>query len=68
VWYLDGTVSYDLKIGGAAESAIYLNVRNLLNKPPALAVPGTELFAIDQSTAGDDALGRIFRLGIRFKM
>jgi iron complex outermembrane receptor protein len=68
VWYLDGNFSYDLKIGGAAESAIYLNVRNLLNKPPALAPPGAELFAIDQSTAGDDALGRIFRLGIRFRM
>jgi hypothetical protein len=67
-WYLDGNVSYDLKIGAAAETAIYLNVRNLLNKPPALAPPGVELFAIDQSTAGDDALGRIFRLGIRFKM
>jgi iron complex outermembrane receptor protein len=67
-WFMDANVAYDLKMGGAAEGQIYLNIRNLLNTPPPLEPAPAEVYAIDQSNAGDDMLGRIFRLGVRFKM
>lgn len=64
--FLDGNVSYKLDVGGA-QSEIYLNIRNLLNRDPVL-LPAGQPWNLPQAEGGDDTLGRIYRLGVRFQL
>jgi len=67
--YLDASVGY--KFGTDVVSEIYLNVRNLTNKDPAIVAPGPGGFAYESPAANAtlyDTLGRTFRLGFRIKM
>lgn len=65
-FFLDANFAYDFDLGGT-EAQAYLNVRNILNTDPPI-LPGGAVFGIHQSNVGDDMLGRIMRVGMRFKM
>jgi len=63
--YLDGQISYK----GAFQSAnieLFLNVRNMLNNQPPLA-PQDGNVPVAVNTTLHDVLGRVFRVGARFK-
>ena len=72
-FYVDAALSYGFSIKGVADQAeVFLNVRNLFNKDPA-EVPNANQFFVPRtnSTAVGgryDALGRLFRAGVRFRM
>ena len=63
--FLDGAVSYKFLVGDATTEA-YLNVKNILNRDPAILTV-TSLFYYRHNGEGDNALGRIFRAGLRFQ-
>ncbi|MES2255453.1 MAG: TonB-dependent receptor [Pseudomonadota bacterium] len=73
---VDGATYFDLAasymFGGDGQYEVYVNVRNLFNKDPAVVPPGptghaTWLYS-PASSAQFDVLGRTFRAGFRFKM
>jgi outer membrane receptor protein involved in Fe transport len=64
--YFDANLSRNLVIAGA-DAQFYVNIRNLFNKDPVLEPPAAQVFSISQSQVGDNALGRIFRIGLRFR-
>ncbi len=71
--YLDGSISYRLNdlFGGSGEGRLYLNVKNLTNKDPALtpAIGTSGLGYIYSRSRGGrwDQLGRQFLLGVEYK-
>ena len=69
-FYLDGNLSYDFKAKGAGLQ-LYFNVKNIFDLDPPVAAQGPS--GTTFTTAGEnavlyDTLGRIYRLGLRFKM
>ncbi len=69
--YWDTSIAYKIMIGDSANSELFLNVRNLTNKDPAIVAPGPGGYTYEQAPYNGalyDALGRTFRAGIRFKM
>jgi outer membrane receptor protein involved in Fe transport len=68
VAYVDMTLTYQTKVGGA-DGELFFNVQNLLDKdPPASAPPGsTTPGAMGGWAVGDDPLGRSFVAGFRVK-
>ncbi len=71
--YLDAALTYkilDIDQDGAGVDA-YLNVRNLMNKDPALVAQGPGGVAFSTPPSNPlyyDSLGRMFRAGVRFRM
>lgn len=72
-FYLDTALAYtfldNADTGSNAE--VYLNIRNILNKDPAIVAPGPGGFSYFSSlynAAFYDHLGRQFTAGVRFKM
>jgi iron complex outermembrane receptor protein len=65
--YFDGNLSRDFKLQGR-DAQLYLNIRNLFNRAPEFVASGGQPFATGDDISGDDALGRIFRIGLRVKM
>jgi outer membrane receptor protein involved in Fe transport len=66
--YVDLNFGYKINVGEAATSELFLNVRNIANKDPALMAtsPAPATFPANQGLY--DVMGRVFRAGIRFKM
>jgi outer membrane receptor protein involved in Fe transport len=71
--YFDTSITY--KIGHRSEIGsdidLFLNVRNLFNKDPAVVSDGPGGFSFDHAQVNAnfyDTLGRVFRAGLRFKM
>lgn len=72
-----GAMYWDLSFGykfineGVSNAEVYLNVRNITNKDPVIVAGGPTGVPYDQVTTNPsnyDTLGRVFRLGVRFKM
>ncbi|WP_425409850.1 TonB-dependent receptor plug domain-containing protein [Hyphococcus sp.] len=68
--YFDASVAYKLLLGNS-EAEVFLSVRNLTNKDPAVVAPGPTglAFAVPPTNPTlYDQLGRVFRAGLRFQM
>jgi iron complex outermembrane receptor protein len=69
--YFDTNVSYEFMKTDRGGATVYLNVRNLFDKDPAIVPTGPSGFAyITQGTNPNiyDQIGRYFRLGVRLTM
>ena len=70
--YFDLALTYKFMQGeGGANSELFLNVKNITNKDPVLVAGGPSGVPYDTVTTNAsnyDTLGRVFRLGVRFKM
>ena len=69
-WYLDLQASYHFNVG-KSDGEVYFNVRNLLDRDPAIVAQassgsGWDFFPANQ--AQYDILGRVMRLGVRFQL
>ncbi|MEJ0101000.1 MAG: TonB-dependent receptor [Pseudomonadota bacterium] len=66
VWF-DGTISKDVTFGEGSKASLFLNVRNLLNKDPAVvASSGSFGDTTSPYNAGlYDVMGRVFNAGFR---
>ena len=67
--YLDMALGYKLLLANDLEMNLFLNVRNLTNKDPVIAVggPGGIPFdTVSTNAANYDTHGRIYRAGVRF--
>jgi len=64
--FLDANLSYSFTLQ-EADMQVYFNVRNILNRDP-VHVPSGQVWTVGQSNGGDDALGRLMRIGVRLKM
>jgi iron complex outermembrane receptor protein len=70
-FYMDLNIAYKIHMGETATSELFLNVRNLANKDPALMAigPGGSNYDFYPANSGQyDIMGRVFRAGVRFKM
>ena len=67
-YWFDASLSYKFMIGESAQSEAFFNVRNLLNRDPGVIPAGAFYYAHPTNQGVYDALGRIFRAGLRFKM
>jgi len=68
--YFDTTISYQFDVGPMGMQA-YLNVKNLTNADPKLVAPGPGGSAYGTPPTNStyfDALGRVWRAGLRFQM
>ncbi len=70
--YVDFNAAYTIQVGETAETELFLNIRNLANADPSIAVrgPGGSSwdFAPTPSGGAFDVLGRVFRAGVKFRM
>jgi iron complex outermembrane receptor protein len=69
--YFDVSANYKLLIGGTREVELFATVRNLFNKDPAVAAKlssATAWYNRDANAALYDVLGRVYRVGVRFRM
>ena len=70
--YIDFNTAYTMHFGEKSEAELFLNVRNITNADPAIAVrgPGGSSWDFAPTPAGGnyDILGRVFRAGVKFKM
>jgi outer membrane receptor protein involved in Fe transport len=64
--FIDANLAYSFEVGRANMQA-YVNVRNLLNRDP-VHVPSGQVWTVQQAVGGDDALGRLIRVGLRVRM
>jgi len=65
-FYLDWAMNYELELWGR-QSVVFFNIRNLENKPQ----PDLVVFSHQHNTGGwgeYDTDGRVYRLGLRFRM
>jgi iron complex outermembrane receptor protein len=72
-FYVDASVSYGFRLAGIADQVeVFANVRNLFNKDPAeVPIPAQPYVPRTNSTTIGgrfDTLGRLYRVGVRFKM
>jgi len=68
--YWDAAVSYGVEIQGFRTSEMYLNVKNLANKSPPVVAPlgtGSSFWTPLSNPNLYDLLGRVFRVGVRFR-
>ncbi len=69
--YLDLSGSYTfLQTEGGTEAEAFLNIRNVFDKDPAIihqGPGGTAYLTINANAAMYDILGRVFRVGVRFR-
>lgn len=69
--YIDFNIGYKIPIGETSQNEVFLNVRNITNKDPVIVYrgPGGTSYDFPPTNSGlYDTLGRVFRLGMRFKM
>ncbi len=69
-WYTDMNLNYKLQAGGGAMD-LFLNVRNVFNKPPDpwASTGGTgQIGTFGGWLQGDDPMGRYYTLGVRYKL
>jgi iron complex outermembrane recepter protein len=69
--YLDTTISYKFDVGESLGFQAYLNVKNITNADPKLVAPGPGGSAYGTPPTNSsyfDALGRVWRAGLRFQM
>jgi len=70
--YIDFNAAYTLALSETAETEVFLNIRNIANRDPSIAVrgPGGTSFDFAPAPSGGayDVLGRVFRAGVKFKM
>lgn len=71
--FLPGAVYFDLATAYSFTDGIqaFFNIKNLINKDPAIVPRGPSGAPFDQTLANPylyDVLGRVFRAGVRFKM
>ena len=69
--YWDASFSYKFMNDGASNAELFLNVKNITNKDPVRVAGGPSGVPYDTVTTNAsnyDTLGRVFRLGVRFKM
>ena len=69
--YFDTTVSYSFEVGDSLGLQAYLNIKNIANRDPNLVAqgPGGSAYALPPTNGSYfDALGRVFRAGLRFQM
>ena len=69
--YFDASLAYKFVMGESAASELYVNIRNLTNKDPAIVAPGPGGFAYEAPPANAtlyDTLGRTYRLGFRVRL
>ena len=64
--YFDLNLTYKFLVGNA-DSQVYLNVKNLMNRDPNVD-NGSIPFGPNVDLNSQDLLGRVFRAGLRFKM
>ena len=70
-FYWDANASYKFTVGNERELEVFASVRNLLNKDPAVAAElssGTAWYGRAGNAALYDVLGRVYRVGLRFRM
>jgi len=65
-FYMDASMSYQFGIGDSAQGEAFLNVRNLGNVDPPKIY--TIYYLQNTNQSAYDALGRVFRAGVRFRM
>jgi outer membrane receptor protein involved in Fe transport len=76
--HIDGAMYFDLALSykflqgeNGSNSELFLNIKNITNKDPVLVAGGPSGVPYDTVTTNPsnyDTLGRVFRLGVRFKM
>jgi iron complex outermembrane receptor protein len=69
--YFDLNTAYKLHMTDTSEAELFLSVRNLMNKDPAIVYVGPNNSSwtfYPTNNQEYDVLGRVFRAGIRFKM
>ena len=69
--YFDLNAAYKIHLGDKAESELFLSIRNLTNKDPAVVYIGPNNSSwtfYPTNNQQYDVLGRVFRAGVRFKM
>lgn len=66
-FYLDANVNYNLSVGETTTADLFISAKNLFNKtvPP---LPGTPFFSPAAFGSPFDALGTVYRAGIRLRM
>jgi len=67
IFYLDFSATYDLNILGR-ESSVFLNIRNLENKPHPNYINTNANFNNGNIATAYDVDGRVYRIGLRFRM
>ncbi|MHB1204326.1 MAG: TonB-dependent receptor domain-containing protein [Rhodospirillaceae bacterium] len=70
--HIDGAVYWDTAFTYKVAEGVdaFLNIRNLMNKDPAVVAPGptgTPVYSLMSSCSNFDCNGRTFRAGVRFK-
>ncbi|WP_334163705.1 TonB-dependent receptor domain-containing protein [Phenylobacterium sp.] len=69
-YYLDAAVSYDLDFAGMESTQVFFNVNNILNRDPEIVAYGPAGTAYGNPSTNQgvyDILGRVYRVGLRFK-
>lgn len=69
-YYLDAAVSYDLEFAGMESTQVFFNVNNILNRDPEIVAYGPAGTAYGNPSTNQgvyDILGRVYRVGVRFK-
>ena len=69
-WYTDLNLNYKLQ-AGAGDMDLFLNVRNVFNKPPDpwASTGGTgQIGTFGGWLQGDDPMGRYYTVGVRYKL
>jgi outer membrane receptor protein involved in Fe transport len=69
IFYLDTFIGYDVKFGNS-DAQLFIAMDNVLDKSPPVDVSNDTLNSINSGTnpALYDAIGRDFRVGVRFKL
>jgi len=69
-FYLDAAFRYEFLQTDNGTAEWFLNIRNLMNKDPAIQAngPAGSASGIACNAANYDCLGRVFRAGVRFEM
>jgi len=70
VWF-DTSFSYDFSRSGDGSAQLFLSIRNLFDKDPAVVAPGPGGYSYEAAPASAslyDTLGRVYRLGVRWEL
>ncbi|MBX7197748.1 MAG: TonB-dependent receptor [Rhodospirillaceae bacterium] len=69
-YYFDWSITRKFELGGSAAEA-FLNVNNIFNRDPGITPKGSDEIGYEISASNPskyDVLGRVFKVGLRFKM
>ena len=69
VSYTNLNVSYAIKPATQGQAEVFLNLQNLFNQPPPIAIgPGSTAGQNAANADGDDFVGRYYTLGVRYRL